>query len=279
MPLRDSIFHPFSVSFTGFCVNCRKDQTWKVQFSNTPTRTTHDTYNSWQQVWLSKIVPFQSLQSSSQTPRMIDAAAIEKMKKGVIIVTWPWKAGCYYMLCFQCFSILASFFWCSNCMIPRNSQLFFVRNQGEHLQRRSHRQWSLNRGFASRPDPKKGWGVATFVTICSYFKLLSCAILLDICQVISCGSWVQKFPLYWYDGSKIWLKDGRLWKMRVYQGIARSWNTNQKKKDRKQRTSSACRGSEPHSHVEPPNLSCHSCYSLFHSYTYEYIQLQDDTCI
>ena len=69
------------------------------------------TYNSWQKVWFSKIVPFQSLQSSSQTPRMIDAAAIEKMKNGVIIVTWPWKAGCYYMLLFSIFKHLSILFF------------------------------------------------------------------------------------------------------------------------------------------------------------------------
>ena len=127
-------------------------------------------------------------------------------------------------------------------------------------------------------NPKKGWGVATFGTIFSYFKLLSCAILLDICQVISCGSWVQTFPLYWYDGSKIWLKDGRLWKMLAYQGIARSWNTDQNKKDRKQRTSSAY----PIHILNPRTYHViHVIHYSIHIRTniYIYIQLQDDTCI
>lgn len=138
------------------------------------------------------------------------------------------------------------------CMIPRNSQLLLFATKVNTSRGGLIDNEALIEALRQGADPKKGWGVATFVTICSYFKLLSCAILLDICQVISCGSWVQTFPLYWYDGSKLWLKDGRLWKMRVYQGIARSWNTDQKKKGRKQRTSSACRGSEPDSHLEPP---------------------------
>lgn len=162
-------------------------------------------------------------------------------------------------------------------MIPRNSQLFFVRNQGEHLQRRSHRQWSLNRGFASRRGPEKR---VRSCYICHHLFIFQDAILryfawymIYVDRVISCGSWVQKFPLYWYDGSKIWLKDGRLWKMLVYQGIARSWNTNQKKKDRKQRTSSACRGSEPHSHLEPPTYHVIHVIHDSHSYTCEYIYI------
>ena len=155
-------------------------------------------------MWFSKIFAFQCLQSSSQTqPRLIDAAAIEKMKKGVIIVTWTWKARFYFSIFFNFFSILFGGAW-----FLQNPS-----NQGEHLQRRSHRQWSLNRGVASRPA-EFGWGNAR-------------------------GSW--EISMMNRNGWRKMVNYRRSLYTKRYQdrGIQ-----TKKRNDRKQRTSSVWRGSE-----------------------------------